>query len=162
MDSQISRMTHRSIKVVGVLSLALASALAMAQSSSFPNRLIKIIVPYSAGSGSDVLARTIGQSVSEKAHQAVVIENREGGGSLVGTLEAAKAAPDGYTLLIVANPFVINPSQKAKPPYNPVTDFVPIMTPSWAMRSNALARLPPAGDIGSTMRGSSCSVFWHC
>ena len=56
----------------------------------------------------------------------MVIENREGGGSLVGTLEAAKAAPDGYTLLIVANPFVINPSQKAKPPYNPVTDFVPI------------------------------------
>jgi len=56
----------------------------------------------------------------------VVIENRDGGGSLVGTLEAAKSAPDGYTLLIVANPFVINPAQRSPPPYDPVKDFVPI------------------------------------
>jgi tripartite-type tricarboxylate transporter receptor subunit TctC len=72
------------------------------------------------------MARTIGQAVAERAKQSVVVENREGGGSLVGTLEAAKAAPDGYTLLIVANPFVINPSQKSPPPYDPVKDFVPI------------------------------------
>lgn len=68
-------------------------------------------MPYSQGTGSDVLARTIGQSVSEKSGQPVVVENRDGGGSLIGTMEAAKSAPDGYTLLIVANPFVIVPAR---------------------------------------------------
>lgn len=126
MHSRISRMASGLVKLVGVLSLTVASAAALAQSAPFPSRPIKIIVPYSAGSGSDIVARTVGQAVSERAKQAVVIENREGGGSLVGTLEAAKAAPDGYTLIIVANPFVINPSQKTPPPYDPVKDFVPI------------------------------------
>jgi tripartite-type tricarboxylate transporter receptor subunit TctC len=97
-----------------------------AQTGAYPNRPIRIIVPYSAGSGSDVVARTVGQALSERARQSVVVENREGGGSLVGTLEAAKAPADGYTILIVANPFVINPSQKATPPYDPTRDFVPI------------------------------------
>lgn len=126
MHLQIPRKTARLIGLVATVSLALASAAAIAQSGPYPNRAIKIIVPYSQGSGSDVLARTIGQAVSERARQPVVIENREGGGSLVGTLEAAKSAPDGYTLLIVANPFVINPSQRSTPPYDPVKDFVPI------------------------------------
>jgi tripartite-type tricarboxylate transporter receptor subunit TctC len=126
MHSRISRMAGALIALAGALSLALASSAALAQSGPFPGRPIKIIVPYSAGSGSDIVARTVGQAVAERAKQAVVIENREGGGSLVGTLEAAKAAPDGYTLIIVANPFVINPSQKTPPPYDPVKDFVPI------------------------------------
>ena len=126
MHSQISRMAGGLIWLAGAFALALASVAALAQSGPFPSRPIKIIVPYSAGSGSDIVARTVGQAVSERAKQAVVIENREGGGSLVGTLEAAKAAPDGYTLIIVANPFVINPSQKTPPPYDPVKDFVPI------------------------------------
>jgi tripartite-type tricarboxylate transporter receptor subunit TctC len=126
MRSHNSGMARSLIVLAGVFSLALAGTAALAQSGPFPNRAIKIIVPYSAGSGSDILARTIGQSVAEKSHQSVIVENRDGGGSLVGTLEAEKAAPDGYTLLIVANPFVINPSQRAKPPYDPVKDFVPI------------------------------------
>jgi tripartite-type tricarboxylate transporter receptor subunit TctC len=108
------------------IGLALFGGAALAQAGAFPNRPIKIIVPYSAGSGSDTLARTIGQSVSERSGQPVIVENRDGGGSLVGTLEAAKSPADGYTLLIVANPFVIGPSQKTKPPYDPVVDFVPI------------------------------------
>jgi tripartite-type tricarboxylate transporter receptor subunit TctC len=126
MHSQISGMTVRSTRLAAAFALALASAAAMAQSGSYPNRPIRIIVPYSAGSGSDIVARTIGQNVSEKSHQPVIIHNREGGGSLVGTMEAAKSTPDGYTFLIVANPFVIVPSQSSKPPYDPVKDFVPI------------------------------------
>ncbi|HVJ76031.1 MAG TPA: tripartite tricarboxylate transporter substrate binding protein [Casimicrobiaceae bacterium] len=115
---------HPLSRLVGAIALSLASVAALAQ--PFPSKPIRIIVPYSAGSGSDALARTIGQVVGERAKQSVVVENREGGGSLVGTLEAAKAAPDGYTILIVANPFVINPSQRNPPPYDPVKDFVPI------------------------------------
>ncbi len=126
MPKQICTMTYRVGKLVAAFSLALSSAAAMAQSGPYPNRTIKIIVPYSAGTGSDVIARTIGQNVSEKTRQPVVIENRDGGGSLVGTMAVAKAPADGYTLLIAANPFVIVPSQHLKSPYEPIKDFVPI------------------------------------
>ena len=104
-----------------------ASVVAVAQSGPFPNRPMKVIVPYSAGSGSDVIGRTIGQSVSEKIGQPVLIENRDGGGSLIGTMAAAKSPADGYTLLLVANPFLIGPSQNSKPQYDPIKDFVPIV-----------------------------------
>lgn len=114
------------IGVLAAFGLALTSTTVFAQSSAFPSKPIRIIVPYSTGSGSDTLARTIGQAVAEKAGQPVVIENHEGGGSLVGTLVAANAPADGYTMIIVANPFVIAPTQKEKPPYDPVKDFVPI------------------------------------
>ena len=112
--------------LAAALAFALAASTALAQSGAFPNRPLKIIVPYSAGTGSDVLARTIGHNISEKTGQPVVIENRDGGGSLIGTMAAAKSAPDGYTLLIAANPFIIVPSQNAKPQYDPLKDFVPI------------------------------------
>ena len=94
--------------------------------SDYPSRPIKIVVPYSAGTGSDLLARTVGQSITEKTGKPVIIENKEGGGSLIGTLAVAKAAPDGYTILIAANPMVIVPSQSASPPYDPVRDFTPV------------------------------------
>ena len=114
------------LAVASSLALVLTSATAIAQSGPYPNRPIKIVVPYSPGTGSDVLARTLGKTVSEKSGQPVIIENRDGGGSLVGTMVVAKAPADGYTLLIAANPFVIVPSQHLKPPYDPLKDFVPV------------------------------------
>ncbi|WP_418314721.1 Bug family tripartite tricarboxylate transporter substrate binding protein [Piscinibacter sakaiensis] len=107
---------------------AIASTLPMQTwaQSDFPNRQIRIVVPYSPGTGSDVLARTIAQSITEKTGKSVIIENKEGAGSLIGTQEVARSAPDGYTILIAANPLVIVPSQKAAPPYDPVKDFVPV------------------------------------
>lgn len=95
--------------------------------NTYPNRPIKIIVPYSAGTGSDVLARTIAQNITEKTGHTVVVENREGAGSLIGTQLVAKAAPDGYTIMIAANTLVILPSQALKPPFDPVKDFSPIV-----------------------------------
>jgi tripartite-type tricarboxylate transporter receptor subunit TctC len=114
------------IRLIAALTLALAGFTAIAQSGPYPNRPIKIVVPYSPGTGSDVLARTLGKTVSEKSGQPVIIENRDGGGSLVGTMVVLKAPADGYTLLIAANPFVIVPSQHLKPPYDPLKDFVPV------------------------------------
>ena len=126
MHSRFPMTKIRFIRLLAASSLALAGGATLAQPGPFPSRPIKIIVPYSAGSGSDAVARTVGQAVSERAHQPVIIENRDGGGSLVGTLAAAKSPADGYTLLIVANPFVIGPTQKAMPPYDAVKDFVPV------------------------------------
>ena len=130
MDSWNIGRTNRKIKLGKVLSLALALSLAsaaiIAHASPYPNQTIKIIVPYSPGTGSDVMARTIGESMSRKSHVSVIVENRDGGGGLIGSLTALQSAPDGYTILIAANPFVIAPIQKSTPPYDPVKDFVPI------------------------------------
>ena len=130
-DNRISsKMTKRHWLQTGArLAAALALAVptwAQAQ-GAYPNRPIKIVVPYSAGTGSDVLARTIAQSITEKSGHTVIIENKEGAGSLIGTMAVAKAAPDGYTILIAANPLVIVPSQNLKPPYDPAKDFIPIV-----------------------------------
>ena len=126
MQSRIFESITREVLVMLAGLLSLTSLVTFAQSGPFPNRPMKIIVPYSAGTGSDVLARTIGQSITEKSGQPVVIENRDGGGSLIGTMAAAKSTPDGYTMLIAANPFIIVPSQNSKPQYDPIKDFVPI------------------------------------
>ena len=126
MDSSQFQVARAFTALAVACSLMLVAVSTTAQTSAFPNRPIKIIVPYSAGTGSDILARTIGQSMTEKIGHQVLIENRDGGGSLIGTLAAAKATPDGYTMLIAANPFIIVPSQNAKPQYDPIKDFVPI------------------------------------
>lgn len=101
------------------------SATARAQ-SDFPHKPIRIIVPYSPGTGSDALARTVAQGISEKTGKQILVENRDGGGSLIGTQAVVKAAPDGYTLLIAANPMVIVPSQSSTPPYDPEKDLLPV------------------------------------
>ena len=94
--------------------------------SDFPHKPIRIIVPYSPGTGSDALARTVAQGISEKTGKQILVENRDGGGSLIGTQAVVKAAPDGYTLLIAANPMVIVPSQSSTPPYDPEKDLLPV------------------------------------
>lgn len=129
MPAQASQAARRRLigagAALGATLIAGLPWLAHAQ-GAYPSRPIKIVVPYSPGTGSDALARTIGQSITEKTGHSVIIENKEGGGSLIGTLAVAKAPPDGYTILIAANPMVIVPSQSAKPQYDPVKDFVPI------------------------------------
>ncbi|MFM9993570.1 MAG: Bug family tripartite tricarboxylate transporter substrate binding protein [Burkholderiaceae bacterium] len=101
-------------------------SLSWAQTGAYPNKPIKIIVPYSAGTGSDVIARAIAQHMTEKNQVQVIVENRDGGGSLIGTMATARAPADGYTILIVANPFAIVPGHNLTPPYDPVKDFVPV------------------------------------
>jgi tripartite-type tricarboxylate transporter receptor subunit TctC len=94
--------------------------------NDFPDKPVRIVVPYSAGTGSDVIARLVAQALGEKSGQSFFVENREGGGSLIGTLAVVKAPPDGYTLLMAANPTVIVPSQSASPAYRPLDDLLPV------------------------------------
>lgn len=102
--------------------LSFFSALLPSHSASaldYPNRPVRVLIPFTAGGAPDVLMRLVGQALSEKWGQGVVIENRAGGNTMVGTVAAAKSAPDGYTLLLAADQtFVLNPLLYVSLPYS--------------------------------------------
>src|SRR3989440_9967569 len=109
---------------------ALAAFIALAgpalAAEPYPDRPITLIVPYAAGGSSDVLARLIGERWSKSLGQPIVIDNRAGAGSRLGTEMAAKSAPDGYTLLLAVMPHTITPAIQHGVQYDPVRDFTPI------------------------------------
>lgn len=98
----------------------------MAAAQNYPNRYIRMIVPYVPGGGTDTLTRTIAPRLGEVLGQQIIIDNRAGGSSAVGTEMAAKAAPDGYTLVMVDTSFTTNPALYGKLPFDPVKDFAPV------------------------------------
>ena len=109
---------------------ALVSLLAASLASSaqdWPNRAIRIIVPFAPGGATDIPARLVAPKLSEALGQPVVVENRTGAGGIVGIQAAAQSQPDGYTMLIATNgELVMNPSIYPKLPYDPFKDFVPV------------------------------------
>ena len=103
---------------------ALAALFALAaQGQDFPARPVRLVVPFPAGGPTDLLARTIGQKLTEMWNQPVVIENRPGAGSIIGVDAAAKADPDGYTLAMGPSAMVVNPSLYSKMPYDTLKDL---------------------------------------
>jgi tripartite-type tricarboxylate transporter receptor subunit TctC len=118
----------RDIAVGACLGLAVVvSANAQEDPSKYPTRAIHIVVGFTPGGGNDLIARIVGQKLSESLGQAVVIDNKPGGGAIVATEYVAKSAPDGYTLLIGASgAMAINPAVYARLGYDPVKDFIPI------------------------------------
>ncbi len=102
----------------------LFAAQALAQ---YPNKPIRIVVPFPSGSATDVVARILGQSVSAAVGQPVIVDNKVGADGAIAGAEVVKAAPDGYTLLLATNsPMAAVPAMKKVPPYDPVADFTPI------------------------------------
>ena len=107
--------------------LLFALAGAPAAQQTYPARAVRFIVPYPPGSGTDIVARMLGQKLAEAWGQQVVVDNRPGAGAIIGVDAVAKAAPDGYTIGIADNgPLAINPALYPKLPYHPVRDFAPI------------------------------------
>jgi tripartite-type tricarboxylate transporter receptor subunit TctC len=118
-------MTPLAMHRIGAALLALAAATAAAQ--SYPNRAIRIVVPYPPGGGADITARPIAQMLSERWGQPVVIEHHGGASGMIGADIVAKAPPDGYTLLVSASTEVaLNVALFPKMPYDPVRDLAPI------------------------------------
>ena len=97
-----------------------------ALAQDYPNRPVKIIVPFAAGGPADVYARFLGQRLLEALGQPFVVDNRPGAGSVVGTDAAAKSAPDGYTLLLMSNTHTVNESLMPNKPFALTRDFVPV------------------------------------
>src|SRR3982751_1370159 len=112
------------LRVCIIALYALVAGIASGQ--GYPARPVRIIVPFSAGSGSDVFARTLGLKFTQAWGQQIVVENREGAGGMIGAEAVAKAPPDGYTLLLAATPWAVSPSLYARPPYDPLRDFAPV------------------------------------
>lgn len=108
---------------------AISPAAAQGEAQDFPNRAVRIIVPFPAGGPADVTARILAQKMSEDWGQPVIVENRAGGNTIVGAMAVANAAPDGYTLLMaIDSTLTMNPYLYKSLPYDPFTDFAPITT----------------------------------
>lgn len=110
------------------LAIIAVACAATASAQPYPNRPLRIILPFAAGSTTDVIARIVGQKLSERVGQQVVIEARPGANGMVGSEAVAKSAPDGYTLLLASNgTHGINASMFSRLPYDPVKDFEPVI-----------------------------------
>jgi len=148
---------------------------AMAQTQGYPSRPVRMVVPFSPGGAADTLARMLGPRLAEALGQQVLIDNRAGAGSTIGTELVAKAAPDGYTLLLISNTHAINASLYKKLNYDPVADFASVLQfatspnvlvahPSLPVKSVkeliALAKSKPGQiDYASSGNGSSQHLF---
>ena len=114
-------MNKTAIYLLSVLSAALAAPYASA--AEFPTRSIRLVVPFAAGGGTDLLARLVAPRLTEVLGQQVVVDNRGGAGSVIGTEIVAKATPDGYTLGFFDGAFAINPAINPKMPYDSQKEF---------------------------------------
>jgi tripartite-type tricarboxylate transporter receptor subunit TctC len=157
---------HRTFAAVGMATL---SSIAAAQ--AFPHKPMRLIVPFGAGGPGDAIGRMLGRQLTESLGQPVVIDNRSGATTIIGTEIAAKSPPDGHTLLLISTTHAVNPSLFKKLPYDPIKDFAPVtlitatpfmlgVHPSVAANSVAeliaLARSKPGTlNYGSSGAGSS-------
>ncbi len=120
---------RRRILALGILALgsaALPAADALAQAQTYPSRTIRVVVPFSAGSATDIIARTVMEQVSQQVGQPIVVENRVGAAGTLGQAQVAKAEPDGHTLLVNSTSFAVVATTYTNPGYDPVADFVGI------------------------------------
>jgi tripartite-type tricarboxylate transporter receptor subunit TctC len=120
------RLITAAASATAALATGLAAPAALAQ-ATYPDRPIRIIVPFPAGDGLDGQARMIGQKLTERLGQQVIVDNRPGAGTLIGVEAAVKSPADGYTILLVTTTYAINPSLREKVPYDPIKDFTPLI-----------------------------------
>jgi tripartite-type tricarboxylate transporter receptor subunit TctC len=108
------------------LALALALVVFNVGAQSYPSRPITLIVPYTPGTGIDIIARTVGPRLTERWREPVIVDNKPGASGNIGAAMVAKAPPDGYTMMVTVNTFTITPALYKSIPYDPVKDFTPV------------------------------------
>src|SRR5437879_8313506 len=114
-------------KIIGIAAVALTAAASHAWAQAYPSKPVHVIISFSPGSSTDIVGRVVAQKLAEMWGQPVLAENRAGAGGSIGTAFVAKAAADGYTLLIDSNAHTVTPSIYAKLPYDVEKDFVDIV-----------------------------------
>ncbi len=119
------KLIQRAVSEMCLLAVAMATA-PSAGAQAYPVKPVRIVVPFPPGGTSDILARTLGQKLTEEWGQQIVVDNRAGAGANIGAENVARSAADGYSLLIMSTAHTINPSLYSKLAYDPVRDFIPI------------------------------------
>ena len=127
--------------------LALVFASAAVAQQPYPSRTISIIAPFSPGTGIDILARTCGQKLAERWGVPVVVDNKPGASGNIGTELAARAPADGYTLMMTATTFALNPALSKKAAYDPIRSFAPVALVATGVLSFAVSATTPATTI---------------
>src|SRR5712664_4537302 len=140
-------MKHFPLRATVLTLSALVAGAAPAQ-QTYPNRTISIIAPFSPGTGIDILARTCGQKLSERWGVPVVVDNKPGASWNIGTELAARAAGDGYTLMMTATTFALNPALSKRAQYDPLKSFAPVSLVATGVLSFAVSANTPAANIG--------------
>jgi tripartite-type tricarboxylate transporter receptor subunit TctC len=131
-------LTIRRWMLCAALAVAAALVLPLAAAAQTPGRTITIVVPFTPGTGPDILARSIGEEIQRRWHQPVVVDNKPGASGNIGTQVVARAAPDGHALLMTSNPFTANISLMKDVAYDPVKSFVPIIAPGYGVLALAV------------------------
>jgi tripartite-type tricarboxylate transporter receptor subunit TctC len=142
-------------KLVAALLLLSACTVSSAQ-QAFPSRTVTLVVPFSAGTGIDILARAVGPKLSERWKQPVVVENKPGASGNIGTDFVAKAGPDGHTLLVTVNTYTMTPALFKSMPYDPVTDLAPVS--KIAVATYAFAVNPAAFPEASSLKDAVAAI----
>src|SRR5258705_4343944 len=141
------RPARESFSLLALAAWALLSALPVTDAfAAYPEKTIKIVVPFAPGGGTDVVARTLAQEMAKELGASVIIENKPGAGTIIGTQSVAASAPDGYTLLMGTFANAVNPSLQAKLPYDAHGDFAAV---ALVARSVNLVVVNPASPIKS-------------
>lgn len=146
----MSRMTLMGAAVAAALIMPLASQAQTA--AQYPSKTIRIVVPFAPGGPNDILARMVGQKLNEKWKQQVIVDNRPGGGTVIGTEIVARAAPDGYTLFMASSSLASNVTLRKSLPYDTFKDLAPVTR--IANSSNVLVTHPsiPVHTVGDLIR----------
>lgn len=126
MSSKLPQLSGVFVCLFGFALMPAAAHAQSASSSGYPRKVIRLIVPFAPGGPVDIVARGIAPKMSEILGQPIVVDNRGGAGSVIGTEMAAKAPPDGYTLLLVSGSYVMNPAMVKKLPFDSIRDFASI------------------------------------
>src|SRR2546425_6130957 len=135
MTERVMTAIARGLAACAILVLA-GIGPAQAQTTGYPERPVRMIVPFAPAGPVDVVARLVGQKLTERFGRQFFVENQAGAGGNLGMGNAARAAPDGHTILFVSSSYVVNPSLHAKVPYDPYKDFAPVTV---------------AGDVANTL-----------
>jgi len=167
-------MTRCSAALFGSLFIALGALAAPASAQDYPNRSIRLIIPFAPGGSNDVVGRIIANQLGQKLGKQVFVDNRPGAGGVVGSVLIAKAAPDGYTLGMIGQPHLMQPLLQKEPPYRPLDDIacitevaslpnVLVVSPNLPVKSTAeliaLAKSRPGQlNFGSAGIGSSSHI----
>ncbi len=155
---------HLHFFLLGCAGLSGSLLLAADARAEFPDRAVRLVVPFAAGGGTDIVARLVAARMAERLGQPVVVDNRAGGGGSVGSDAVAKARPDGHTLLMATvSTHAINPALQSRLPFDPIRDFAPVsllVTVPGVAVVGASQPYRTAGDLVAAMRNRPWSVSY--